>query len=118
MAEQDKETELVDLICEVNAQLAAEEAEELMECPEAVAPLPEVVLNAAEEEELYLRCVYLVVMERKGSISHLQRRFCMGYGRASRYVDRMEEQGIISPMTGPCRAREVLVGSVRIEGEE
>ena len=62
-----------------------------------------------EEAELYTRCVQLVVTERKASTSLLQRRFSIGYGRAAKIMDMMEENGIISAPSGATRAREVLV---------
>ena len=62
-----------------------------------------------EEAELYTRCVQLVVTERKASTSLLQRRFSIGYGRAAKIMDMMEQNGIISAPSGATRAREVLV---------
>lgn len=62
-----------------------------------------------EDAELYTRCVNLVVAERKASTSLLQRRFSIGYGRAAKIMDMMEERGVISPPQGATRAREVLV---------
>ena len=62
-----------------------------------------------EDSELYTRCVQLVVTERKASTSLLQRRFSIGYSRAAKIMDMMEENGIISPPSGATRAREVLV---------
>ncbi len=62
-----------------------------------------------EDDELYTRCVALVVTERKASTSLLQRRFSIGYGRAAKIIDMMEERGVISPAQGATRAREVLV---------
>ena len=62
-----------------------------------------------EEEELYTRCVNLVVTERKASTSLLQRRFSIGYSRAAKIMDMMEERGVISPPQGANRARDVLV---------
>lgn len=61
------------------------------------------------EDELYARCVTLVVTERKASTSMLQRRFSIGYGRAAKIMDLMEERGVISPPQGATRAREVLI---------
>ena len=62
-----------------------------------------------EDSELYTRCVQLVVTERKASTSLLQRRFSIGYGRAAKIMDMMEENGVISAPSGATRAREVLV---------
>ena len=61
------------------------------------------------DSELLTRCISLVVTERKASTSLLQRRFSIGYGKAAKIMDMMEERGIISPAQGPTRAREVLV---------
>ena len=44
----------------------------------------------------------------KASTSLLQRRFRIGYTRAARMMDVMEEDGIIGPPTGTSKAREVL----------
>ena len=63
------------------------------------------------EDELYQRCVSLVVTERKASTSMLQRRFSIGYGRAAKIMDLMEERGVISSPQGATRAREVLIES-------
>ncbi len=62
-----------------------------------------------EDDELYTRCVNLVVTERKASTSLLQRRFSIGYGRTAKIMDMMEERGVISSPQGATRAREVLV---------
>ncbi len=62
-----------------------------------------------EEDELYTRCVQLVVNERKASTSLLQRRFSIGYGRAAKMMDLMEARGVISQPQGNTHAREVLL---------
>ena len=61
------------------------------------------------DEELYNRCVSMVITERKASTSLLQRRFRIGYGRAAKIMDMMEERGVISAPQGAARAREVLI---------
>jgi len=65
--------------------------------------------GSSEDDELYTRCVNLVVTERKASLSLLQRRLCIGYGRAALMMDMMEERGVVSPPQGATRARVVLV---------
>jgi S-DNA-T family DNA segregation ATPase FtsK/SpoIIIE len=55
--------------------------------------------------------VRVVIESKKASTSLLQRRLRIGYGRASRIVDQMEERGIIGPADGS-RPREVLVSSM------
>ncbi|MEJ2747163.1 MAG: DNA translocase FtsK [Anaerolineae bacterium] len=53
--------------------------------------------------------IALVRQLRKASTSLLQRRFRIGYTRAARMIDAMEEQGIIGPPTGTSKAREVML---------
>ena len=62
-----------------------------------------------KDEELYKRCVNLVVTERKASTTLLQRRFSIGYAKAARIMEMMEERGVVSPSTGSSRPREVLI---------
>ena len=47
--------------------------------------------------------------EGKASVSLLQRRLRIGYARAARIVDEMEDQGIIGPDAGGGRARPILI---------
>ena len=62
----------------------------------------------AEEEPLYDEIVEFVVTQGKASASLLQRRFHLGYNRAARCIDLLEERGIIGPNNGS-KPREVLV---------
>ncbi|MEP6766961.1 MAG: DNA translocase FtsK, partial [Gemmatimonadaceae bacterium] len=39
----------------------------------------------------------------------------VGYGRAARIVDQLEEAGILAPSKGPSRPRDVLVGSAELD---
>lgn len=65
--------------------------------------------SSSDDEELYTRCLNLVITERKASTSLLQRRFSIGYGKAAKIIDMMEERGVISPAGGANRPREVLI---------
>lgn len=67
----------------------------------------------AEEEPLYNEIVEFVVTQGKASASLLQRRFHLGYNRAARCIDLLEERGIIGPNNGS-KPREVLV---KLEGD-
>ena len=69
------------------------------------------VTNAGRdyEEPLYNEIVEFVVSQGKASASLLQRRFRLGYNRAARCIDLLEERGIIGPATGGSKPREVLV---------
>jgi S-DNA-T family DNA segregation ATPase FtsK/SpoIIIE len=63
------------------------------------------------EDDMLKDAVRCVIEGRKASTSLLQRRLRIGYGKAARMIETMEEQGIISPPDGN-RPREVLVSSV------
>ena len=62
-----------------------------------------------EEEETLQTCIDVVMQERKASTSLLQRRLRLGYGRAARMMDLMEQRGIIGPSDGPTKPREILI---------
>lgn len=60
------------------------------------------------DDPLYNEIVEFVISTQKASASLLQRRFKLGYNRAARIVDLLEERGIIGPQNGS-KPREVLV---------
>jgi S-DNA-T family DNA segregation ATPase FtsK/SpoIIIE len=60
------------------------------------------------EDPLFEEAARFVVESRRASTSLLQRRFRIGYGRAARLLDMMENEGLIGPSEGS-KAREVLV---------
>jgi S-DNA-T family DNA segregation ATPase FtsK/SpoIIIE len=62
------------------------------------------------EEPIYKDAVRVVIEARKASTSLLQRKLRIGYGKAARLIETMEEQGIIGAADGS-RPREVLVTS-------
>ena len=66
------------------------------------------------EEPLYNEIVEFVISQGKASASLLQRRFRLGYNRAARCIDLLEERGIIGPSNGS-KPREVLV---KLENKE
>ena len=70
--------------------------------------------NDDYEEPLYNEIVDFVVTQGKASASLLQRRFRLGYNRAARCIDLLEERGIVGPPNGS-KPREVLV---KIENKE
>jgi len=59
-------------------------------------------------DELYPEAYKLVVNSGKASASFLQRRLRVGYARAARLLDLLEERGVIGPGEG-AKPREVLV---------
>ena len=60
------------------------------------------------EDEYYEDAKELVVQSGKASASMIQRRFSVGYNRAAKMVDAMEQEGIVGPHRGS-KAREVMV---------
>jgi S-DNA-T family DNA segregation ATPase FtsK/SpoIIIE len=63
------------------------------------------------DDDMFRDAVHVVVESRKASTSLLQRKLRIGYGRAARLMETMEEQGIIGQADGS-RPREVLVSSM------
>ncbi|MEK7575853.1 MAG: DNA translocase FtsK [Patescibacteria group bacterium] len=60
------------------------------------------------DDELYGEARELVIRAKKASTSYLQRKFKIGYARAARLMDMMEERGIVGPGEG-AKPREVLI---------
>ncbi len=60
-----------------------------------------------QRDDLYYQAVEVVIQEGRGSLSLLQRRFRIGYGRASRMIDFMEEDGVVGSHNGS-KSREVI----------
>lgn len=67
--------------------------------------------NHDGNDDLYMDAVRCVVDSGKASASLLQRRLRVGYARAARLIEEMEEQGIIGPADG-ARPRDVLISSL------
>ena len=61
-----------------------------------------------EDEELVEKCIEIIKQEKRASTSLLQRRLRLGYTRAARIVDILEQRGILGPGEG-AKPREILV---------
>ena len=61
-----------------------------------------------EQDALYDEAVKIVTTERKPSISYVQRRLKIGYNRAARLLESMENAGVVGPLQ-PNGSREILV---------
>lgn len=66
--------------------------------------------DASDEDPLFEEAKNTVIQTGKASTSFLQRKFRIGYARAARLIDILEEKGIIGPGDG-AKAREILVGA-------
>ncbi len=62
----------------------------------------------AEMDELFVRALETIVEYDQASTSMLQRRLRIGYARAARLIDQLEEHGYVSPMDGS-KGRQVLI---------
>ncbi len=78
------------------------------------APEAETTENGEEEEYdvLWDEAVKIVTDSRQASISMVQRRLRVGYNRAARMIERMEQEGIVGPSDGSGKPREVLVQKI------
>ena len=70
--------------------------------------------DAGDRDTMYVEAVRLILQEGMCSITLIQRRMRLGYARAARIVDMMEQEGIIGPADGS-KPREVLVGPEVLE---
>ncbi len=72
--------------------------EGLLENPEELAALGGAAGEGAESDPLYDQAVEIVVRTRRPSISLVQRHLRIGYNRAARLIEQMEQAGLVSPM--------------------
>jgi S-DNA-T family DNA segregation ATPase FtsK/SpoIIIE len=70
--------------------------------------------DPGERDTMYVDAVKLVLQEGMCSITLIQRRMRLGYARAARIVDTMEQEGIVGPADGS-KPRELLVGAEVLE---
>ncbi|MEY8461196.1 DNA translocase FtsK [Eggerthellaceae bacterium 24-137] len=70
--------------------------------------------GSEEDDPLLWEAADVVVSSDLGSTSNLQRRLKVGYARAGRIMDQLEEKGIVGPANGS-RPREVLVDQMELE---
>ena len=94
---------IVEFICE---QSTAEFDAVVLEKFEAASVKADDV--SEEDEELVEKCIEIIRQEKRASTSLLQRRLRLGYTRAARIVDILEERGILGPGEG-AKPREILV---------
>ncbi len=102
------------------ANMTTEETERLVEWVSGQGVALEQLDLGVDENELTLaegtrdkrfdEALRLVVTHQQGSASLLQRRMKVGYARAARLVDELEQAGIVGPSDGGSKGREVLVG--------
>lgn len=82
-------------------------AEELLHLTSRPRGNESLIETIRSRDDLYESAIEIVVREQRGSVSLLQRTLGIGYGRAARMIDFMEEDGIVGGYNGSS-AREVL----------
>lgn len=112
---QDKEIENV--VNFIKSQAAPQYNEDILKEQEK-----RVVMKELKDDEFFDEAVKMIFMTKHASVSMLQRRLGLGYTRAARLIDMMEEKKIVGPYCGS-KPREILVESyeeIRVEkaGEE
>jgi len=70
--------------------------------------LTELEDEAKRKDDLYDQAVKVVREHNRASVSLLQRRLRIGYSRAARLIDTLEEDGLVGPAQSGGRGREVL----------
>ncbi len=98
----------------IRKQRAPDYNEEVVSQPVQIGKGGVVVTDTSRdhaEEDMFRDAVQVVIENHKASTSLLQRRLRIGYGRAARLIEEMEEQGIIGAADGS-RPRDVLVTSM------
>lgn len=65
-------------------------------------------LSEREKDELFIQAVRLILESNQASVSILQRRLMLGYARAARIIDAMEQEGIVGSFQGS-KPRKILI---------
>ncbi|MEO0850714.1 MAG: DNA translocase FtsK 4TM domain-containing protein, partial [Pseudomonadota bacterium] len=86
-----------------------QEVTELEEGEDGAIPGLDVGGNTSSGDALYDQAVAVVLRDRKASTSYVQRRLQIGYNRAASLIEKMEQEGVISPANHAGK-REILVG--------
>ncbi len=100
------DNEVEDVVRHLKEQGAPDYLESVTEEPEEIEGTAELGNSG---DELYDKAVNIALNDRKASTSYIQRRLSIGYNRAATLIERMEQEGVISPANHAGK-REVLVG--------
>jgi S-DNA-T family DNA segregation ATPase FtsK/SpoIIIE len=103
-----------EIVKQIKEQITEEEvnySEELQDAIENPSGTPGVPGSTGGREPEFLDALKIVVAEQKASASYLQRRLRIGYNKAARIMEELEEAGAIGPQDGS-KPRKVLVTSL------
>jgi DNA segregation ATPase FtsK/SpoIIIE, S-DNA-T family len=70
-----------------------------------------------DDDELYEEARRIVIEAKRASTSYIQRKLRVGYARAARLMDMLEERGVIAPGDGSSKPREILSGGEGVPTE-
>lgn len=107
------DTEVIKISDHLRMQRPPQYDDEIIAQPVQLSGKGSVVMDydGGGDDDMYNEAVRCVIESGKASASLLQRRLRVGYARAARLIETMEEQGIIGPADG-ARPRDVLVSSL------
>ncbi|MCX5738471.1 MAG: DNA translocase FtsK 4TM domain-containing protein [Proteobacteria bacterium] len=105
------EKEVAELVAFLRTQGAPRFDETLMRAKQESEEKEE---RGDDADDLYDRAIAIVAETRNASISYIQRRLKVGYNRAARMIEQMEEEGVIGPQVGT-KPREVFARSLDAE---
>ena len=106
--------EVEELIAFVKGQGQPEYDEVMMAETDKGAESLDAISNDEEQDELLERAVQIVLEQRSASASILQRRLRVGFSRAGRLIDTMQDMKIIGPPTNSSKGRDILMGEDQI----
>jgi len=70
-----------------------------------------------EKDEVYGEAVHMILESKQASVSVLQRRLGLGYTRAARLIDMMEDEGVVGPYQGS-KPRDILISLEEYEAKD
>lgn len=103
--------EIKKVVSFVKSQRKADFEEEILKIEERPA------YKTFEKDEIYEEGLKLVLRTKQASVSMLQRRLGVGYTRAARLIDMMEDEGVVGPYRGS-RPREILIDDTGAQDEK
>lgn len=107
--------EVVKITDHLRMQSAPQYNDEIVSQPVQLNGKGGVVMDFATDssgDQTYQEALRIVIDSGKASASLLQRRLGIGYAKAARYIDTMEDQGVVGQASGNSKPRDVLVRSM------